>query len=496
MVPILYELRTTSPLRGFLLSGLFGWLMWFTSVWWLQAPLRDIVGMSGFAAILFTMAGCLLMAFPYAMAGAIICKWPRQSGIAGAARDAAIFTVTITWLTPILQGSIAHTQYQYPIVLQILELGGSPLLLFLIFWVNWLVADGVLAFQNNRSIPWKPLGASVAIFSTVIIYGAIRLQQFDSSMKSAPRGQWLTVGAVQPNIPIAVMKERQPDPNALANDFFSAMEQAKELAQRHPEIDLLALPENPATFLFNQDPARRQALGKLITETGKPVILNVDAFDSSKAVNGIVERYNIAVLMDANRDLTGSYPKIKRIPVVEYIPGETAFPWLRKCFPKSMRVLEGPSPVVFGLRPGVKIIPLICYEGTVSSFTRQFVRKGGNVIVNQVNDSWFLRTPASEVHLALTLFRTIEYRVPLVRVTNSGIGAHIQADGRIVPGSRTELFTKTATAFPLYVPPRRSVYAQIGNYWMIGFAAFLFEFVKLRTRKHLIAVDSRNQSRV
>lgn len=470
MVPLFVALHQARPLQGFLLSGLFGWLMWFTSVWWLQAPLRDMMGMSVAMATWIVLAGCLVIALPYAAAGAVVCKWRRRRGILGAGRDAAIFTAAITVLTPVFHGNIAHTQYQYPVILQILELGGAPLLLFLILWVNWILADAIVAFRAERRISGISLIAAAVIPAFVFCYGAVRLEQFNSAMNAAPPEQWLTVGAIQPNIPIRISDERQPDSGARENDFFTALEQARQLVERHPGIELIALPENPATFLFNQDAERRQALANFIRETGKSVLLNADAFDPAQPHGG---RYNIAALIDSERNLAGHYPKIKRVPIVEYVPGEDRLPWLRKLFPKSLRVLEGPAPVVFDVKPGIHVIPLVCYEGTFSSFTREFVRLGGNVIVNQVNDSWFLRTPASEIHLALTLYRTVEYRMPLVRVTNSGISAHIRADGRIVPGTRTDLFTEAATVFPLFVPPQRSLYGRFGNLWMFALLAFL-----------------------
>src|SRR4030095_5827858 len=98
MVPLLFQLRQTGAVRGLLLAGLFGWLMWFTSVWWLHAPLHDMLGMTVASSVVFIMIGSVLMALPYALAGAVVCKWKRKDGILGAARDAAIFTIAITWL--------------------------------------------------------------------------------------------------------------------------------------------------------------------------------------------------------------------------------------------------------------------------------------------------------------------------------------------------------------------------------------------------------------
>jgi apolipoprotein N-acyltransferase len=473
LAPLFVGLRGHGPFRAGCLGGSWGWLIWFNNVWWLHAPVHDIVGLPLTGAVMLIAGGCVLMALPYALAGGLAARWPRRRGFWGAARDAAVFTLAIHWLTPVFQGHPAHTQYQLPAMFQVVELGGAPLLLFLILWVNGLLAEGFSAWRTARILPWKPAVAAVAIVASVLAYGAVRLRQFEAAMKAAPPEQWFTVGAIQPNLPLPIAPGRAPAPNALTNDFFTAVALGKQLALRHSELDVLAFPENPATFVFNEDAPRRQALGQLINQSGKPVILNVDAVESAPVTNSVPARYNVAVWLDAERNLAGSYPKIKRIPIVEYLPGETVLPWLRKWFPRSLRVRAGDGPVVFELKPDIRVIPLICYEGTISALARSFVRRGGNFMVNQVNDSWFLRTPASEVHLAVTLYRTVEYRVPLVRVTNSGISAHIQADGRIVPGSRTELFAEAATAFPLYVPSRRSVYMRLGDFWMLAFVPLL-----------------------
>jgi len=491
VAPLFVGLRGLRPLSAGGWAGVYGWWTWGSSTWWLHAPLREILGLPMGTAIALTLAGGLLLALPYALAGAVAAWWPRRSGWVGATREAAIFTLALYWLAPVFDGNYAHTQYRFPAVFQVVELGGTPLLLFLILWVNSLLAEGFLAWRQARARPWAPVVVAAVILAGVLAYGTLRLRQFDAAMAAAPPEQWFTVGAIQPNLPLPLPPERAPAPAALTNDFFTALAQGRELARQHPEVEALAFPENPATFVFNTDMARRQALGQLIRQTGKPVLLNVDAVDPAPAVADVPARYNVAAWLDADRNLAGSYAKIKRLPLVEYLPGEAAFPWLRHWFPRSLRVQAGEGPAVFELRPGIRVIPLICYEGTLSAFPRRFVRLGGNFIINQVNDSWFLRTPASEVHLAVTRYRTVEYRVPLVRVTNSGIGAHIQADGRIVPGSRTPLFAEAATAFPLYVPPQRSVYTWLGDFWMLGFLPlFLPRFPRRRGKSSTASSDS------
>ena len=91
-----------------------------------------------------------------------------------------------------------------------------------------------------------------------------------------------------------------------------------------------------------------------------------------------------------------------------------------------------------------KMIPSLCYEVIFSDFIRGMVGAGGNIIVNMSDDAWFGQSSAANIHLSLALFRSAEYRVPLVRVTNSGFGAFVQA-------------------FSLHVPSQRSIYFYIGG---------------------------------
>ncbi len=461
---------------------MLGWLQWMSSAWWLHTPLRDISGFSTTTAILIVCGGCLLMALPYAMAAGLVCRWPRPPGVLGSARNAALFTLAITFLTPVFKANLAHTQYRSPIILQVLELGGTPLLLFLMLWVNWLLADAWSGFQNRVTACRRNILAAVGVILFVTAYGWIRLRSWEHAIASAAPSQQFTIGAIQPNIPIPVPLARQPCPAAESNSLSTAFTQAANLARLHPGIDLLAFPENPELFEFNINSTRRQALAQLINQTHLPVLLNADAVNHADT-NQPPARYNVAVLVDAAKNLTGHYRKIQRVPLIEYVPGESLLPWLRRLFPKTLRVLPGEQPEIFEVKPGIRIIPLVCYEATIPPFTRQFIRLGGNLIVNQANDTWFLRTPGAEFHFALSLFRCVEYRVPMVRVTNSGFSAHIQTTGQVVPGSRTQLFTRDAKAAALYVPPQRSVYSRIGDYWMLAFVLLLWRPSSSQARK-------------
>ena len=73
----------------------------------------------------------------------------------------------------------------------------------------------------------------------------------------------------------------------------------------------------------------------------------------------------------------------------------------------------------------------ICYESLFDYNSRVLFEKKAQVIVNVTNDSWFGYSFEPYQHLYMTLARAIEFRVPLIRSTNTGISAAISARGDI-----------------------------------------------------------------
>ena len=53
------------------------------------------------------------------------------------------------------------------------------------------------------------------------------------------------------------------------------------------------------------------------------------------------------------------------------------------------------------------------------------------MLVNLSNDGWFHGSSELDMHLAVSVFRTIEHRVPLARAVNTGISALIDGNGEI-----------------------------------------------------------------
>ena len=76
--------------------------------------------------------------------------------------------------------------------------------------------------------------------------------------------------------------------------------------------------------------------------------------------------------------------------------------------------------------------PLICYEVI---FPKQVIDSGVAKpawILNLTNDAWYGDTAGPYQHLEIAQMRAIEEDVPLVRATNTGISALIDAHGRLI----------------------------------------------------------------
>lgn len=77
-------------------------------------------------------------------------------------------------------------------------------------------------------------------------------------------------------------------------------------------------------------------------------------------------------------------------------------------------------------------LPAICYESIFPEMMRTMVTADTHGIIMVSNDSWYGDTRGPEEHLAIARMRSLELQKPMIRVTNSGITAFIDADGQVL----------------------------------------------------------------
>ncbi|MBT9554388.1 MAG: apolipoprotein N-acyltransferase [Myxococcales bacterium] len=168
-----------------------------------------------------------------------------------------------------------------------------------------------------------------------------------------------------------------------------------------------------------------------------PVLLGLITYDTKdpnvSPLEGPEARqtYNSAMLMDGRGRVLGRYDKNYLLVFGEYIPFGDKFPQFYEWLPEASHFYPGETVETFPFK-GHSLGVLICYEDIIPRFTRRVAAKDPNVLVNVTNDAWFGHTPEPYLHLALATFRSIENRLWMVRSTNTGVSAFVDAVGRIV----------------------------------------------------------------
>ena len=99
----------------------------------------------------------------------------------------------------------------------------------------------------------------------------------------------------------------------------------------------------------------------------------------------------------------------------------------------------------------------ICFESAFPTIARTFTNAGADVLINISNDGYLGRTPVIRQHLANVIFRAVENRRTILRVTNTGISARITPDGEVLeatnsfqPATRTWTIPRSAASTTFY----------------------------------------------
>ena len=195
--------------------------------------------------------------------------------------------------------------------------------------------------------------------------------------------------------------------------------------------------------------------------------------------------------------VAGRYDKRHRVVFGEYVPLREELPFLAALTPftetpgQPLGIARGAGAVAFkitdagaGGKKSYTVAPLICYEDTLPHLVRSTVRalfdergNGPDVLAVLSNDGWFARSAEQQQHLAVSLFRAIETRTPLVRASNTGVSAVIDGDGRVRPpavyldesgrerpGTPTPDETACVLVADVPLDPRGSLYLAIGDW--------------------------------
>lgn len=436
LVPWLLVLDRETAWHGALASALLMAVAYMAAGFaWFGAAIGDYIGIgAGPGMGLLVALGPLLQ--PQLLAFALVRHGVRRSGKPTlAALAGAAAWVGCEWLLPKLLGdTLGHGLGPSLLMRQAADLGGAAgLTVLLLLCAEALAAAWHRAQRAGPRTALRPLAIAMAIPLALAGYGAIRLTQ----LPPAPAGgvPALRVAMVQSGI---VRYEQ-------LREEMGGYGVVRHVLDTHYALSVSALREHGADALLWSETVYPTTFGTPKSEDGAALDAEILAFVEAVGVPllfGTFDRdasgeYNAAALVQPGQGLVGRYRKTHPFPLTEYVPTWLDRPWLRRLLPWAGGWQPGDGARVLPLRSRdgreVNVLPLICLDDVRTRLALQGARLGAQAIVGLSNDSWFTDHPiGARLHLQVATFRSVETRLPQLRLTSNGLSAVVDARGQIL----------------------------------------------------------------
>jgi apolipoprotein N-acyltransferase len=435
LVPWLLALDAERRPLGALVSGLAMSFAFVAAVlWWFGAAIGAYTGIGAAAGTVLLLVLAPLMQ-PQFVVFALVRHWlgHRHGALLRALGGAAAW-VACEWLLPkVLGDTLGHGLLPATTLRQVADLGGAAGLTFLLILGNEALA---MALAKGRRHPRAALpGVALAGLLLVMMsgYGAWRLHALAAAPDDA--GPTLRIGMVQANITGYEQLRAEHGAYAVVRHVLDTHYAMSRAAVEHHGVDALLWSETiyPTTFGSprNADGAALdQEILDFVDALGIPLVFGTYDVDG----NG---EYNAAAFVEPGTGLLGHYRKTHPFPLTEHVPAWLDGPLLRRALPWTGGWQAGAGARVFPLRTAdgreVDVLPLICLDDVHASLAIEGARLGAQAILGLSNDSWFTDYPiGARLHLTVAAFRSIETRLPQIRVTTNGLSAIVDESGEVL----------------------------------------------------------------
>ncbi|WP_394002512.1 apolipoprotein N-acyltransferase [Luteimonas sp. WGS1318] len=434
LVPWLWALDGGRGLRAALLSGaamavafVAGVLGWFGAA---IAAYIDVGAVPATAALLALAPLLQPQLIAYAIARRLVA---RRHGFALRALASAAVWVACEAVVPKLFGdTLGHGLHGAALLRQGADLGGAAGLTVILLLVNDALACALSRRQRGARAWSPPLLAGAALVAALTGYGAWRLDTLQAA--PAPEGPPLRVAMVQASITDYERLRREIGAYGVVRHVLDTHYALSWSALRDHQADVLLWSETVYPTTFGQPRSEDGALldaeiRAFVDTTGVPLVFG--SYDRDAA-----GEYNAATFVEPGRGLIGAYRKTHPFPFTEHVPRWLDGPRLRAWLPWTGSWQPGHGARVMPLRSRdgreVDVVPLICLDDVHPQLAIDGARLGAQAILGMSNDSWFTAHPlGARLHLTVAAFRSIETRLPQVRVTTNGLSAVIDDTGAV-----------------------------------------------------------------
>ncbi len=477
----LWQLEVTTVKTSFLIILAFNLGLDLTGYYWIPHTLREFGQLPYIISILFGSAFCLILQ-PHWWVYIIWKKfrpytdWKSEKNIL---ITAAVMTILERFVPQQFPSYVGSPWLHLAPYLSLAPYFGVVLFSFITYWLC-LEIVAQLSVKKLRLQVW-------VVFSFFVLVNAI------FPLKNSPEGLSLPVRIVQANIGnFLKVSSEQGDYNSYeaVNNIYKKLS-IKENAF-NPELIVWPETAYPETF-YGEETVLSSTFMDIFQSTGSELLIGGYDQDITKPSMDLIETvFNSSLLLSENK-VKSIYHKNILIPFGETLPFGPLNRQIVSIIPAISLFARGEGTPVMETRGGFRFVTPICYEILESNYMRSLLNQweGNHFIVNHTNDSWYGATAEPYQHLFLSKWRALEFQLPIIRSTNTGISSVIYRDGS---ESKSLSIGETGTLdviLPL-VKPKSTIY----QVWGAIPCLILFALILAITwwREKVITLHAKNEN--
>ena len=376
------------------------------------------------------------------------------------------------WFLKFPFGIIGYSQYYWPRLIQIADITGVWGISWIIVFINLLlfrILTIILSGESKkktRALFIYP-AMIIAVFGLLLVYGSVRAALLQYNPHTS-----LKVGFAQTLFhPKKKWHDHWEEYLSIIEDQFQKLSGL--------DADLVLFPELTVERYLTLDRAIRiesnaeilNRLSKLARQSNAALLFGGIEL---KQQNKQIEKYNTTFLFSKTGDLSGLYRKQVLVPFGEFYPFGNFLPGLKTYISETTDAAElmpGHNQTVFSVRnrknENLTFGVLTCFESGFGSLARRYAQKDVDFLVNVTNDYWSLSSIAMVQHAVMSVFRAIETRRPVLRISNGGFSCYVDEIGKY--SSTIPLFRKglMTARLRLLATPGRTAYTLLGDWFVL-----------------------------
>ena len=357
----------------------------------------------------------------------------------------------------------AYSWVNYNDFLQILAFVGTYA--FNLLSITLFLVPSIIFFNNSLKSKSILIFFSMLLIATNIYYG------------QSVKNKYTNSESIKLNTTIKVISPKVKIHRFFGNeDPIIIIEELIELSNPDEENTIFVFPEGILSNIFLEDiEIYKKIFNKNFSKNHK-ILIGINSNQNYKI-------YNSMAALDHNLTVLEKYNKNKLVPFGEFLPLEKFFKkiGLKKITQGYVSFSAANERKILVIE-NIRFLPLICYEiiysGKINKNDDEY-----DFIVNISEDGWFGNSIGPHQHFSHSIFRSIEEGKNLIRSTNGGISAYVDAVGNVVDEIKST--DKGVIEVKSYKKTSKTFFSRYGNkiffYFLIFYITLIF-FIKKKGR--------------